>query len=78
MATLHWHAYYYEGPEIGGPPVLSTWIEAASEDEAINIARKHDGRWRSVELVRPRWAEAAQTERVRYVAPLEDWRQRIH
>ena len=59
MPTQFWHAYYYESLNHERSPILSAWIEAASEDEAIEIARKHDGRWRSCELIRPRWEAAA-------------------
>jgi len=75
---LTWHAYYYDHPDNERPPVMSDWIEAASADEAIAIARGQLGTWRRAELVRPSWEPPAPPLYVVSVQAREEFRVRLN
>jgi hypothetical protein len=55
MTNHIWHAFYFEGFAISGPPVRTELIEAGSEDEAAEVAKGHLGLCKRVDLTPPRW-----------------------
>jgi len=75
---LTWHAYYYDQPDNAHPPVMSDWIEAASADEAIEIARGQMGTRRRAELIRPSWETPAPPLFVVSVEAHEEFRVRLN
>ena len=55
MDAFAWHAYYFEHTRGCEPPVWSEWIEAPTEEEAMDIARSHMGDCNRIHLEKPRW-----------------------
>ena len=55
MNSVTWHAFYFHNSGHSEPPAWSEWIEAATEAEALNVARGHMGECLSAKLESPRW-----------------------
>jgi hypothetical protein len=55
MTNHIWHAFYFDGLAISGPPVRTELIEAESEDQAAEVAKGHLGHCKRVDLAPPRW-----------------------
>lgn len=55
MASLKWHAFFYDGCGNDRPPSKTGWIEADSASEAMEIARQTMGTMHHAELAPPRW-----------------------
>ena len=78
MATMSWHAYFYESLDSSRPPAFSFWIEAESESEAKKIALGRLGRCRRAELVRPFWEEPTPPLMVMSDPRAEEWRRYLN
>lgn len=55
MASIAWHAYYFDSFENSAPPVRTEVIESANEDDAVKLARGRMGRCKRVDIARPVW-----------------------